>query len=84
MLNKCVLTFLKSLPGYMMPAYMIEMDALPLTANGKLNRKALPEPDITSKQTYVPPRNDLEEQLAIIWQEVLGTQRIGIEDSFLN
>ncbi|WP_416043140.1 fengycin non-ribosomal peptide synthetase FenE [Bacillus halotolerans] len=72
----------QKLPGYMMPAYVIEMDALPLTANGKLNRKALPEPDITSKQTYVPPRNDLEEQLAIIWQEVLGTQRIGIEDSF--
>ncbi|MDI3412172.1 condensation domain-containing protein [Bacillus sonorensis] len=72
----------RMLPGYMVPPYMIEMDALPLTLNGKLNRKALPEPDFTSTQSYVPPRNDLEEQLAIIWQDVLGADRIGIEDSF--
>ncbi|AWM17149.1 non-ribosomal peptide synthetase [Bacillus inaquosorum] len=72
----------RSLPNYMIPAYIIEMETLPLTSNGKLNRKALPEPDFASKQTYVPPRDDLEEQLALIWQEVLGIQRIGIEDSF--
>ncbi|AIX07619.1 plipastatin non-ribosomal peptide synthetase PpsC [Bacillus subtilis] len=71
-----------SLPNYMIPAYIIEMENLPLTSNGKLNRKALPEPDFASKQTYIPPRNELEEQLALIWQEVLGIQRIGIEDSF--
>nr|WGD86969.1 condensation domain-containing protein [Bacillus subtilis] len=58
------------------------METLPLTSNGKLNRKALPEPNFTSKQTYAPPRNDLEDQLVLIWQEVLGIQRIGIEDSF--
>ncbi|MDZ5669805.1 non-ribosomal peptide synthetase [Bacillus stercoris] len=72
----------RSLPNYMIPAYIIEMENLPLTSNGKLNRKALPEPDFASKQTYIPPRNELEEQLALIWQEVLGIQRIGIEDSF--
>ncbi|BBK72536.1 hypothetical protein NBRC13719_18810 [Bacillus subtilis subsp. subtilis] len=72
----------RSLPNYMIPAYIIEMETLPLTSNGKLNRKALPEPDVASKQTYIPPRNELEEQLALIWQEVLGIQRIGIEDSF--
>ncbi|MEC0264254.1 plipastatin non-ribosomal peptide synthetase PpsC [Bacillus subtilis] len=72
----------RSLPNYMIPAYIIEMETLPLTSNGKLNRKALPEPNFTSKQTYAPPRNDLEDQLALIWQEVLGIQRIGIEDSF--
>ncbi|MBD5070114.1 hypothetical protein GUF45_00300, partial [Xanthomonas citri pv. citri] len=68
----------RSLPNYMIPAYIIEMETLPLTSNGKLNRKALPEPDVASKQTYIPPRNELEEQLALIWQEVLGIQRIGI------
>ncbi|MGQ5207111.1 plipastatin non-ribosomal peptide synthetase PpsC [Bacillus subtilis] len=72
----------RSLPNYMIPAYIIEMETLPLTSNGKLNRKALPEPNFTSKQTYDPPRNDLEDQLVLIWQEVLGIQRIGIEDSF--
>ncbi|WP_041517884.1 plipastatin non-ribosomal peptide synthetase PpsC [Bacillus subtilis] len=72
----------RSLPNYMIPAYIIEMETLPLTSNGKLNRKALPEPNFTSKQTYAPPRNDLEDQLVLIWQEVLGIQRIGIEDSF--
>ncbi|MEC1920653.1 plipastatin non-ribosomal peptide synthetase PpsC [Bacillus subtilis] len=72
----------RSLPNYMIPAYISEMEALPLTSNGKLNRKALPEPNFTSKQTYAPPRNDLEDQLVLIWQEVLGIQRIGIEDSF--
>ncbi|UQZ41392.1 plipastatin non-ribosomal peptide synthetase PpsC [Bacillus subtilis] len=71
-----------SLPNYMIPAYIIEMETLPLTSNGKLNRKALPEPNFTSKQTYAPPQNDLEDQLVLIWQEVLGIQRIGIEDSF--
>ncbi|MDR4182554.1 plipastatin non-ribosomal peptide synthetase PpsC [Bacillus subtilis] len=71
----------RSLPNYMIPAYIIEMETLPLTSNGKLNRKALPEPNFTS-QTYAPPRNDLEDQLVLIWQEVLGIQRIGIEDSF--
>ncbi|WP_332276277.1 plipastatin non-ribosomal peptide synthetase PpsC [Bacillus subtilis] len=72
----------RSLPNYMIPAYIIEMETLPLTSNGKLNRKVLPEPNFTSKQTYAPPRNDLEDQLVLIWQEVLGIQRIGIEDSF--
>ncbi|MGG3439388.1 plipastatin non-ribosomal peptide synthetase PpsC [Bacillus subtilis] len=72
----------RSLPNYMIPAYIIEMETLPLTSNGKLNRKALPEPNFTSKQMYAPPRNDLEDQLVLIWQEVLGIQRIGIEDSF--
>ncbi len=72
----------RSLPNYMIPAYIIEMETLPLTSNGKLNRKQLPEPNFTSKQTYAPPRNDLEDQLVLIWQEVLGIQRIGIEDSF--
>ncbi|MGC2838954.1 non-ribosomal plipastatin synthetase PpsC [Bacillus sp. JZ76] len=72
----------RSLPNYMIPAYIIEMETLPLTSNGKLNRKALPEPNFTSKQTYAPPRNDLEDQLVLIWQEVLDIQRIGIEDSF--
>ncbi|WP_277714781.1 non-ribosomal peptide synthetase [Bacillus atrophaeus] len=71
-----------TLPGYMIPVYMIEMDALPLTANGKLNRKALPEPELSSKSKYVQPRSELEEQLALIWQEVLGIEKIGIEDSF--
>ncbi|WP_143186499.1 phosphopantetheine-binding protein, partial [Serratia fonticola] len=55
---------------------------LPLTINGKLDRKALPEPKLLSGVGYVPPRDELEAILCTIWQEVLGLERVGIHDNF--
>ncbi|ATH91523.1 non-ribosomal peptide synthetase [Bacillus glycinifermentans] len=73
----------QQLPGFMVPTHLVELSALPLTPNGKLDRRALPEPEITTINTaYTPPRNQLEERLAVIWQEVLGVEKVGIEDSF--
>ncbi|MGC2876065.1 amino acid adenylation domain-containing protein [Bacillus velezensis] len=72
----------QQLPNYMVPAYMMELEKLPLTPNGKLDRKNLPEPELTLQTAYTAPRNELEEQLSVIWQEVLGTKQVGIEDSF--
>ncbi|WP_205195787.1 non-ribosomal peptide synthetase [Chitinophaga sp. Cy-1792] len=78
-----------SLPAYMMPAHFVRMDMLPLTANGKIDRRALPLPDAqsaTSATAYVAPRTEVEEQLVAIWSEVLeaGKDKIGIKDSFFD
>ncbi|WP_416654204.1 amino acid adenylation domain-containing protein [Bacillus amyloliquefaciens] len=70
------------LPNYMVPAYMMELERLPLTPNGKLDRKNLPDPESALQTAYTAPRNELEEQLSVIWQEVLGAKQVGIEDSF--
>ncbi|MBC9909503.1 non-ribosomal peptide synthase/polyketide synthase [Chitinophaga varians] len=74
----------KRLPDYMVPALWVTLDKLPLTANGKIDKNALPAPDMNSisANAYVAPRNTTEETLAAIWQEVLGRQRIGIHDNF--
>jgi len=67
----------------MVPAMYVELEKLPLTANGKVDRKALPDPDRTSDSAaYVPPRTETEEILASIWAEVLGLERVGVEDNF--
>jgi amino acid adenylation domain-containing protein len=72
------------LPGYMVPSVWLELTALPLTANGKLDRKALPAPvrGAASNTAFVAPRNDLELALATIWGEILGRERIGVHDDF--
>jgi len=72
------------LPGYMVPEAFVLLEAFPLTANGKIDRKALPAPqDISEvKRDFVAPRTPLEQQVARIWSEVLGIERIGIEDRF--
>ncbi len=73
------------LPAYMIPAHFVFSDALPLLPNGKIDKRALPAPSAARPaidQEYVAPRNELEEQLATIWSEVLGTQRVGIYDDF--
>ncbi|MBD0378730.1 non-ribosomal peptide synthetase [Paenibacillus sedimenti] len=78
-------TYLSSeLPTYMIPGYFVRMDAMPLTPNGKLDKKALPKPDERSlaRAVYVAPRNGTEEQLAGIWQDILGLQQVGIHDNF--
>ncbi|MEM9163064.1 MAG: alpha/beta fold hydrolase [Cyanobacteria bacterium P01_F01_bin.4] len=78
-------TFLqKRLPEWMVPSYFVPLATLPLTPNGKIDRRALPAPtrQNTSAQPQIPPRNDLEQQLAQIWVEVLQIKAIGIEDNF--
>lgn len=72
----------KTLPDYMIPSAFVELDHFPLTVNGKLDRKALPDPEFASTENYVAPRDKLEQQLCEIWQEVLGLERIGITDDF--
>ena len=71
------------LPDYMVPAHLIVLDSMPLTANGKLDRRALPQPDPeANRQTYVAPRNELESTLASIWCAVLNVQQVGLDDNF--
>ncbi|MGP9576114.1 amino acid adenylation domain-containing protein, partial [Halomonas sp. AOP42-D2-25] len=72
----------QQLPDYMVPRAMVALDALPLNANGKVDRKALPEPDLISGTQYEPPQGEVEDVLAAIWSEVLGTERIGRHDNF--
>lgn len=73
------------LPDFMIPAAFVMLESLPLTANGKVDRNQLPIPErarppLTSE--YVAPRNAVEQKLASIWAEVLGIDRVGIEDDF--
>ncbi len=75
----------KHLPQYMIPSYFISIETIPLTANGKLDRKALPEPSLAeTAETYVAPRDEIEESLVNIWSEVLGApaEAIGIDSNF--
>ncbi len=74
----------QELPEYMIPSYFISMDEMPYTLSGKINRKALPEPDgnIVTGVEYVAPTNEIEEQFAKIWSEILGVEKIGIHDNF--
>ncbi|WP_455659584.1 amino acid adenylation domain-containing protein [Pseudomonas sichuanensis] len=73
----------ETLPDYMVPAHLLQLDALPLTANGKLDRKALPAPDASqAQQAYVAPRSELEQRIAAIWQDVLQVERVGLDDDF--
>ncbi|MEC1507169.1 amino acid adenylation domain-containing protein, partial [Bacillus haynesii] len=74
----------KKLPDYMIPAYFVKLDKLPLTKNGKVDRKALPEPDrrMGAESEYEAPRNETEEKLAAVWQDVLHVEKAGIHDHF--
>jgi amino acid adenylation domain-containing protein len=74
------------LPDYMLPAAYVRMDALPLTPSGKLDRRALPAPqdDAFAKRPYEAPDGPLEQALAALWRELLGIERIGRRDSFLD
>ena len=74
----------RELPEYMIPSYFIQLDKMPLNANGKVDRKALPQPDgsIKTGKEYEAPRNRLEEELVTIWKDLLQVDGIGINDNF--
>ncbi|WP_368650561.1 amino acid adenylation domain-containing protein [Bacillus inaquosorum] len=74
------------LPDYMVPSYFVRLEHMPLTSNGKINRKALPAPETSLQQTaeYVPPGNEVESKLTDLWQEVLGISRAGIKHNFFD
>jgi amino acid adenylation domain-containing protein len=71
------------LPEYMVPSAFVMLEALPLSANGKVDRKALPAPDSSLvSDIYVAPRDAVEEMIAEVWAEVLRVERVGVEDNF--
>ena len=74
----------QALPDYMVPSVVLALDTLPLTANGKVDRKALPEPEIHTGAEYQAPQDEVEATLAQIWSEVLGVQRVGRGDNFFD
>ncbi|MEG4026391.1 phosphopantetheine-binding protein, partial [Microcoleus sp. S13C4] len=78
--------FLKErLPHYMVPSAFVILESLPVTPNGKVDRKSLPAPDLNSliqKADFVAPRTPTEELLASIWAEVLGVEKVSINDNF--
>lgn len=80
--------FLKQkLPDYMIPAAFISLDKIPLSPNGKIDRRALPEPDqshLAVEQQFIAPQTDIEQRLAEIWREVLQVERVGINDNFFD
>ncbi|MCP5105931.1 MAG: amino acid adenylation domain-containing protein [bacterium] len=75
----------KTLPDYMIPSYFIQLDEIPLTPNGKVDRDTLQAIEITTGiGAYAPPRNEVEENLCVLWTEILGLEKetIGIDDNF--
>ena len=70
------------LPAYMIPNVLVWLEKLPLTINGKLDRKALPKPEFKGREGYIEPRNELEAKTCGIWAEVLGVDKVGIRDDF--
>ncbi|MDG1462419.1 MAG: amino acid adenylation domain-containing protein [Gammaproteobacteria bacterium] len=71
------------LPDYMLPAAYVELSEIPVTANGKIDRRALPAPTLPqSKEEYIAPETEVERQLAVLWSELLGVEKVGTKDDF--
>ena len=78
---------LEQLPAYMVPSVFVLLDQLPMTANGKLDRKALPEPDAIRPELpgkFVAAQSDVESRIAVIWQQVLRLESVGVTDNFFD
>lgn len=75
---------LEKIPEYMVPSHFVQVEHIPLTPGGKLDKKALPEPDLTKENglKFVKPKTSIEIKLANIWSQVLKIERIGIQDNF--
>uniref|UniRef100_UPI0013592D49 condensation domain-containing protein n=1 Tax=Paenibacillus puerhi TaxID=2692622 RepID=UPI0013592D49 len=73
-----------SLPSYMVPSYFVQLERMPLSPNGKIDRKALPAPEagLQLSSSYQSPRTVLEKKLALMWQDVLKLERVGVKDHF--
>ena len=77
----------KKLPDYMIPSLFMKMGKFPLTSNGKIDRKSLPAPDGVRpdlENSFVPPRNPVEEKIAAIWTKILGLEQVGVHDNFFD
>ena len=77
----------ESLPDFMVPSHFVPLDAFPLTPNAKIDRKALPapsQPTTSAKTQHAMPRNHTEEKVIEIWTEVLGVERVGVQDNFFD
>lgn len=74
----------KELPEYMIPSYFIHLPEIPLTTNGKVDRRSLPKPDghIVTGGEYVAPTSEMERILVEVWREVLGVERVGVRDDY--
>ena len=83
-LSGCSLTLRRVLPDYMVPKTYVFLEKMPLTSNGKVDKRALPPPGLADQRTieYEPPKGGLESILAQIWQQLLGVPRIGRNDDF--
>ncbi|WP_165760254.1 non-ribosomal peptide synthetase, partial [Niastella populi] len=81
-------SYLKELlPEYMVPAHFVQLESMPLTANGKIDKKSLPDPEgleLSSGVEYVAPRTEPEKVLVSVWSDVLKREGIGVKDSFYN
>jgi acyl carrier protein len=75
------------LPEYMVPSIFVPLDSLPLTANSKIDRNALPDPSTVEEESAIasePPRNELESVIARAWKEALGAEQVGLEQNFFD
>lgn len=75
----------KVLPVYMIPSHFVQLKEFPVTTNGKVDKKALPEPvnlGLSTGAVYVAPKNEIEGKLILLWEEILGANKIGIRDNF--
>jgi len=70
----------------MIPSAFVALESMPVTPNGKIDRKALPDPSEADflRIAYIPPGNEVEADLCLIWQELLGVERVGLADNFFD